>query len=204
MNADFWNQRYAEEGFAYGDIPNEYFKQEIQRLTPGKLLLPAEGQGRNAVYAAGLGWQVDCFDLSEVGKQRSFELAHNMGVTIQNYWVGNGVDLELTQQYTAVGLIYSHFAPSDKRLMLAKIAKTVIPGGVIIAEVFSKDHVKYKQANPKVGGPGEIDVLFSEDEFMEAFEDFDMEYLQTKEVDLTEGLYHQGIGSVVRMIARKK
>ena len=48
---DFWNERYDEESYAYGNSPNVFFKQQLDKLKVGSLLLPAEGEGRNAVYA---------------------------------------------------------------------------------------------------------------------------------------------------------
>jgi hypothetical protein len=56
--SDFWNQRYSDEDFADSTEPNLFFKEHIERLTPGKILIPAEGEGRNAVDAARLGWDV--------------------------------------------------------------------------------------------------------------------------------------------------
>ena len=55
--SEFWDKRYGEEGFAYGKEPNEYIRAKLPLLTPGKILFPGEGEGRNAVYAAQLGWK---------------------------------------------------------------------------------------------------------------------------------------------------
>ena len=49
---DFWNDRYGRAEYAYGKNPNVFFKEQLDLLPPGKILLPAEGEGRNAVYAA--------------------------------------------------------------------------------------------------------------------------------------------------------
>ena len=43
---EFWDTRYAAEEYVYGTEPNEYFKSFIDRLEPGSILLPAEGEGR--------------------------------------------------------------------------------------------------------------------------------------------------------------
>lgn len=72
---DFWNERYNREEYVYGEAPNEYFRQQLQTLTPGSILMPLEGEGRNGVYAAGLGWQVDAFDMSTEGKRKALQLA---------------------------------------------------------------------------------------------------------------------------------
>lgn len=54
---DFWNNRYSGVDFFYGEDPNEYFAQQLKYFNPGKILLPAEGEGRNGVYAALQGWE---------------------------------------------------------------------------------------------------------------------------------------------------
>ena len=87
MNKDFWNERYGQESYAFGCDPNVFFAGKINELPPGKLLLPAEGEGRNAVYAATLGWDVTAFDMSEAGKVKSDQLAQLHNVSIK-YEVG--------------------------------------------------------------------------------------------------------------------
>ena len=32
---NFWNERYAAEEYAYGTEPNDFLKQELDRLKPG-------------------------------------------------------------------------------------------------------------------------------------------------------------------------
>ncbi|MDR0660939.1 MAG: hypothetical protein LBG19_09115 [Prevotellaceae bacterium] len=71
---DFWNDRYAQSGYIYGDEPNLFFKHVISSLQPGSVLIPAAGEGRDAVYAALLGWEVDAFDLSSEGQKRRWSL----------------------------------------------------------------------------------------------------------------------------------
>jgi len=57
-----WDQRYSSETYAYGKNANAFFAAQLEHMNPGRLLLPDEGEGRNAVYAAGLGWAVEAFD----------------------------------------------------------------------------------------------------------------------------------------------
>ena len=51
---EFWNERFSSEEYIYGTEPNLFFKSELDKRTPGDLLMPAEGEGRNAVYAVNL------------------------------------------------------------------------------------------------------------------------------------------------------
>src|SRR5512136_2935998 len=103
---DFWDNRYSVEDYIFGTEPNEFFKSEINKLPRGKLLLIGEGEGRNAVYAAKLGWQVDAIDFSSTAKSKALMLADRNSVKI-NYYVQDFNDLNLTaENYNAVGIIY--------------------------------------------------------------------------------------------------
>jgi hypothetical protein len=66
-----WNERYANEEFAYGEEPNNYLKEQLTKLDAGKILFPAEGEGRNAVFAAKEGWTVSAFDISNEGLRKA-------------------------------------------------------------------------------------------------------------------------------------
>ena len=84
---DFWNSRYQADDYVYGKTPNAFFRSQLDRLTAGNILLPAEGEGRNAVYAATQGWQVTAFDMSREGKRKADALAAERGVPL-HYRVG--------------------------------------------------------------------------------------------------------------------
>src|SRR6478735_10933655 len=77
-----WNERYNKTGFAYGELPNIFLKEQLEKLKAGKILFPAEGEGRNAVFAAKLGWNVSAFDISVEGKNKALQLAETNNVTI--------------------------------------------------------------------------------------------------------------------------
>jgi hypothetical protein len=62
-----WNERYSKTEYVYGEIPNVFFAAQLGTLQPGNIILPCEGEGRNAVYAASQGWNVEAFDSSEAG-----------------------------------------------------------------------------------------------------------------------------------------
>ena len=95
---EFWNARYNTESYAYGKNPNQYFKDQIGLLPPGKKLLAAEGEGRNAVYAASLGWDVFAYDFSEKAYQRAMALAREKQVEI-NYQIASLSDLTFADTF---------------------------------------------------------------------------------------------------------
>ena len=82
-----WDERYANDEYAFGIQPNEYFKEQLEKFDAGTILLAAEGEGRNAVFAARLGWKVFAFDISSEGKKKALHLAEKNNVTI-DYQVG--------------------------------------------------------------------------------------------------------------------
>ncbi|MBI1268788.1 MAG: methyltransferase domain-containing protein [Cryomorphaceae bacterium] len=201
---EFWEQRYREDTYAYGETPNLFLQQEIQKLAPQSILFPAEGEGRNAVFAAQLGWNVTAFDISEAGRNKAFQLAHRFNVDIE-YKVGSLEDLELpTERFDAMALIFAHFPASVKSNMHKELSKLLRPGATIIFEAFSKANLAYVEKNPSIGGPKDIDALFSLEEIAADFIQYEHIVLEEREVLLQEGIYHNGLGKVVRFIGKKK
>ncbi|SNZ00355.1 class I SAM-dependent methyltransferase [Flagellimonas pacifica] len=198
-----WNDRYQEKEFAYGIKPNEFLKEQIQKLETGKILFGAEGEGRNAVYAASIGWDVCAFDISLEGKNKALALANDNNVSIE-YEVGMLPDLDYKdQQFDAIALIYAHFPANIKSEYHKLLNRKLKKGGVLIFEAFGKNHLEYRNMNPKIGGPGDLDSLFSVDELKSDFENYKILELAEKEVQLNEGLYHNGKGSVTRFVGIK-
>jgi 2-polyprenyl-3-methyl-5-hydroxy-6-metoxy-1,4-benzoquinol methylase len=199
-----WNDRYSKVEFAYGEEPNDYLKEQIAKLNIGTILFPAEGEGRNAVFAAKLGWTVSAFDISNEGKSKALKLAKKNNVTI-DYKVGELHTLDFViEQFDAIALIYAHFPADIKSLYHKTFDKFLKNDGIIIFEAFSKKHIAYVTANEKVGGPKDFETLFSIDEIKSDFPNYEIIELVEKEIELHEGLYHNGIGSVIRFLGRKK
>ena len=201
---DRWNERYANDEYAYGEQPNKYLEEQLKQLPAGSILFPAEGEGRNAVFAAKQGWKVFAFDISLEGQKKAQRLAERNHVTI-DYQVGDFEKLNYgAGQFDAIALIYAHFPASIKSKLHKALSKYLRKGGTVIFEAFSKKHLQYLALNEKVGGPKDIDSLFSIEEIRADFADYDFIELAETEVDLNEGLYHNGLGSVIRFVARKR
>ncbi len=69
MANEFWDKRYSGKEYAYGTLPNEYFNQQIDKFKPGKLLLPGEDEGRDAVFAAKIDWKVTAIDICSFSRK---------------------------------------------------------------------------------------------------------------------------------------
>lgn len=201
---DFWNDRYKREEYVYGEAPNEYFRQQLQTLTPGSILMPLEGEGRNGVYAAGLCWQVDAFDMSTEGKRKALQLAEKNNVII-NYTVGelSGMNYK-PEAYDAMALVFAHFPAEKKEAYHSRLNSYLRKGGIVILEAFSKKHIQYNSVNPSAGGPRDVGMLYNEDELRTYFKDFEVMELYEIDIELKEGAFHNAMAAVIRLTARKK
>lgn len=199
----FWEERYSEQTYAYGKEPNVYFKQIIETLTPGKILLAAEGEGRNAVFAASLGWEVYAYDFSEMAHKKAMQLASEKGVTI-HYQIASLSDLEFPENFfDVIGLIYVHFPDSIRTQNHQKLAKFLKNDGYFILEAFSLNHPKYQQKNPSVGGPKMESQLYTKEHLKKDFKGYSFLTLKEEEIHLAEGNYHNGTTTVMRMVSKK-
>jgi SAM-dependent methyltransferase len=198
MTTEFWNERYREEGFAYGNEPNDFLK-EHEFKKGSKVLCLAEGEGRNAIYLARLGCAVKTVDSSIEGIRKTLELAESNGLEVEavcqdlrNY--------EFEQnEWDAIVIIFGHFPPELRREVHSKLYNALTWGGRVILEAYSKEQLPLK-----TGGPSQIDLLYSDTELRQDFADF--EELEIKEIrrNIQEGKYHNGISAVVQVSARKK
>lgn len=198
-----WDARYGAPEWAYGTEPNVYFRDKLSALIPGKILLPAEGEGRNAAFAASRGWSVEAFDISMEGKNKADRLAADMGRCIE-YVVADALEVVYRpESVDAIAFIYAHFPWEARKMAYSRLLKALRPGGMVILEAFGKRQLEY-QPHQASGGPKDADLLFSLDEIRELFPDFEVLEMLEGEVQLHEGLYHNGQGWVCRFFGVKK
>lgn len=201
---DFWNERYCNEEYIYGTLPNEYLKEKLKDLKAGKILFPAEGEGRNAVYAAVKGWESEAFDQSEEGKKKALSWASENNTDIF-YTVSNVENIEFpNSSFDVLAMVYAHFSGELRRTFHRKLSEFLKPGGFLILEGFSKLQQEYQQRDPQSGGPKDTEMLYDLEELKRDFENFDIKEAVVKTIVLSEGDYHKGEASVVRIFAVKK
>ena len=131
-------------------------------------------------------------------------LAQAKGVTV-DYAIGNLPDLGYqSEQFDVIAMIYTHLPFEIRAEYMCLLHTYLRSGGYIIFEGFSKKHLEYNSKNPNVGGPREIDLLFSIEEIQKTFPDYEIIELIETEIELQEGICHNGTGSVIRFLGRKK
>ncbi|MDR3610521.1 MAG: class I SAM-dependent methyltransferase [Ignavibacteriaceae bacterium] len=194
-----WDERFSADEYVYGTDPNVFFREQLDKLNPGKLLLLGEGEGRNGVYAAKMNWEVDAVDLSDQAKVKALKLAEREHVQL-NYEVHNLTEYKPKRNYyDAIGIIFFHLEKADVVKIFSEAKKALKKGGVIISEVFS-----INQIGRTSGGPKDPDLLYKTSDFEKAFKELETIQLEESLVELNEGRLHQGEAMVVRYVGENK
>ncbi len=194
----FWDERYAAPEYVYGETPNAFFKSQLERLSPGLLLLPCEGEGRNAVFAAQMGWAVAAFDRSEMGRDKALRLAERKAVQI-NYQICDWSEASYpAESFDAIALIFAHLPAAIRAAAHQQLIPYLKPGGMLILEGFNPQQLQYQ-----TGGPKDSTMLFTEAILQHDFAELELLELYETEEELDEGPYHSGVAAVIRLVGRK-
>jgi 2-polyprenyl-3-methyl-5-hydroxy-6-metoxy-1,4-benzoquinol methylase len=199
--ADFWNKRFDTPDYIFGRAPNEYLQtQAKQYLKKGDAVLcVADGEGRNSVWLAKQGMQVDAFDLSEVALKKANALATEQAAQVQFTLASSDTWDWLPNQYDAVVGIFIQFAdPVMRTRLFAQMASTLRPGGVLIVQGYTPKQLEYK-----TGGPSILEHLYTEDMIRALIGDLEPIDLCLYQKELSEGPKHTGMSALLGLVARK-
>ena len=194
---NFWDKKYSSKKYIYGTEPNTFLKTWINTQKPGNILFPAEGEGRNAVYAATLGWNVSAFDSSKEAKKKALLLAKENNVEIQ-YEISNAETYHSDKKFDVIVMIFTHFHIDSRSIVFKNTIKQLKPGGYLVIEVFSKDQVQHG-----TGGPKNEDLLYSLSELKEELKTMEIIKLEKLVRFLDEGMLHQGESDVIQLVAKR-
>ena len=197
MNRTFWDDRYAMNETVYGTHPNRFFKNFIDTHKPGTILLPAEGEGRNAIYAASHGWKVDAFDFSGEAKRKAINLSEENNVSI-NYWTEEIEKFKASKKYDAVGLIYVHLPKQIREIFHREVHNSLKSGGYMVFEAFAKEQIHFDS-----GGPKDVSLLYDAPTVCSDFPFLHILSCGQKEIELNEGNFHKGNAAVLQLIGQK-
>lgn len=183
-----WDKRFGEKEFALGKKPNAFLKRHIHLFPKGKALDIAAGEGRNAVFMAEHGFEVDAVDISEKGLKKAQALARGKGVRINTFVV----DLDQYQiekgRYDLIANFYFL-----KRRLIARIQKGLKRGGKVIFETYLLEH-----RTLGAGGPKQAKYFLKSNEPLRLFKNFRILFYR-------EGIFREGgrKKAVASLIAEK-
>jgi SAM-dependent methyltransferase len=193
-----WDERYARQEYIYGTEPNKFLKEQLSLLKPGRILFPAEGEGRNAVFAASIGWETDAFDQSVEGQRKAIKLATHKGVSIDYYIQSLNDWNPEPDQYDCIALIFVHLPEGLRQQVHNAVIRSLKPGGTLLLEAFTLNQLPRTS-----GGPKTAELLFTRELIVSDFKELIFTEFAESQTTLNEGPLHQGLADVIQLTALK-
>lgn len=202
--SDFWDNRFGEPQFRYGQEPSPYLVQQAGRLQPGlDAFVPGDGEGRNGVWLARQGLNVTTVDLSTAGVEKANSLAAQYGISI------DASQADLTRwdwpigRFDVIASFFLQFEPGPREQLHEAFLESLRPGGLIILEGFRKDQMMYRDKFGATGGPPHEEMLFSSSILQRDFTGVDEIELEEVDIDMGSDGAHSGLCALVRGVFRK-
>jgi 2-polyprenyl-3-methyl-5-hydroxy-6-metoxy-1,4-benzoquinol methylase len=199
--AGTWNKRFADEGYLFGTEPNAWLREHAGVWESGqRVLCVADGEGRNSVWLARRGLQVDAFDISQVGVDKARRLAAEQGAEV-NFQVTDCDAFAWPEAaYDGVAAIFIQFAdPALRERLFARIQQCLKPGGTLLLQGYTPKQLEYR-----TGGPPLLSHLYTEALLREAFAAMHIVELRDYEADVAEGSGHLGRSALIGLVARRR
>ena len=163
-----WDDRYRDGAYAERRHPTALVAKFAGQLAPGRALDVACGTGRNSLFLAAAGFEVDAVDISAAGLERLRDDAGGGGSRITTFVadleagipdsvaLGTGYDLIVMVRYVNMPL-------------LASLTARLAPGGVLISE----QHLK---TDEEVVGPRSAAYRLAPNELLDTASDLRVHY----------------------------
>lgn len=181
----FWNKRYDTETYILGKEPVEFLKEYINILPRGKALDIAMGEGRNAVFFAKNGFEVDGCDVSDIAVKKTLKLAKENNVRVNAFVADLGIYKLPKNAYDVVACFYYL-----QRSLIPQIKEALKPGGMVIYETYTIENWERGFEGPK-----NKDYLLKTNELLDLFKDLTIIYYRELVLDNKK--------AVASLIARK-
>ena len=177
-----WNEKHAGE-HAHDERSPSAFLEEIFRgdawtIQSGRALDVATGKGRNAIFLAARGFQVDAVDISAAALQDARKAAREKGQAV-NFIEG---DLDRTDLPAAAYDLVINFNFLD-RALIPKMKDALKPGGTIVFETFLVDQ-------KDIGHPTNPTYLLGHNELLDLFREFRVLYYREGKIREEIGRAH--------------
>lgn len=144
LDRDKWDQRYTEDSYRKNN-PVNLVQDWLPEKPLGKALDVACGAGRNALFLAAAGYQVDAIDISPEGLKKARQSASGQGLEIN--WIEHDLDqpFEFDRDYDVILVMW--FVNLG---LVTHLCDCLASGGLLVCE----EHLITDQA---VIGPGTDD-----------------------------------------------
>lgn len=157
-----WERIYGTPDAVHGLEPTAFLVDAVRFVPPGRALVVAMGEGRNAAFLARAGFRVEGIDVSLAAVRKATERVRREGGNL----VGVVADLDdfplREARYDLVCV--SNFLD---RSLFEPIARAIRPGGALVWETFTRIHAAF-------GSPRSPAYLLDPGELRTRFADFEL------------------------------
>ena len=193
-----WDERYSAPGYAYGTEPNDFLASAAARIPRGRVLSLADGEGRNGVHLATLGYDVTSVDASPVGLAKADLLAAARGVRIHTV-VADLAEFAVGDAcWEGIVSIFCHLPPALRRAVYGQVVRGLVPGGVFVLEAYTPAQLRFG-----TGGPSNPDLMPTLALLRDELAGLEIVHGVELERAVREGALHDGPSAVVQVIARR-
>ena len=194
-----WDERYSSAEYAYGTEPNDFLRAVAPRLPVGNTLCLGEGEGRNAVFLAGLGHHVTALDASAVGLEKARNLADARGVSLRTLHVDLSQYTIEPNAWDVIVSVFCHLPPELRSRVHEGVVAGLRPGGKFVLEAYTPG-----QLSLNTGGPPSAEMMMDLESLKRELAPLKFEHAAELQREVYEGRYHHGPGAVVQILATRE
>jgi len=191
MDAEAWDDRYAAAELVWSGEPNQFVARECADLAPGRAVDLAAGEGRNAIWLAGRGWEVTAVDFSRVALDKGRRLAGDVPVT---WKVADATTWHSDGEFDLAVLAYLQLPADQRRAAIRAAYAALRPGGTFL--LVAHDTTNLTEGT---GGPQDATVLMTADDVLTDLDGLDpvVEHAGRVPRTVAAGDAHRGEGDRV-------
>jgi len=156
VDSSYWDDKYSTDEFVYTKLENRFVVEFCSELQGETAIDLAGGEGRNSVYLAKRGWQVENIDFSQVALDKYQNYAEEENV-LEKCSATCSSALDFVPKTTPVDLgviAYLQINQADLKIAILRLASNIKPGGYLFGVWHSRDNL-----TGGFGGPRDPEVL---------------------------------------------
>ena len=199
MDRDSWNARYRDGDYLYGTEPNDFLRAEVGRIPKGRVLCLAEGEGRNAVFLAKLGYEVTGVDFSDAGLRKAEALAKNHGVELQLIEADLATFELGTDRWEGIVSMWAHTPLAVRQRVHAAVPHALVAGGAFVLEAYRPEQIAFG-----TGGPKDVTMLPTVAGLQSELAGLDLVIARDANRDVREGTKHGGPSATVQVVGIRR
>ena len=192
------NTGFQTDDYVYGIYPNLFLTEIHNKLQLSGDALAIAEEGHNAIFLAEKGMKVTTWDCAESALLKTRNLAEECGVKVDTKLVDLNKASWKKNQWDELVCIFGHFPTQLRQNTLKGIREAVKPGGYFITEVYSEHQIPYQS-----GGPKDVDLLYSLEEFFHIFEEWSINHFFIGEESFLVWERHNGLSHVIQFVGQK-